>query len=58
MIRFIVKKSFRYVSGVEGQEFYTIDQDVKELENCLTKGGHGIEEYERHELIGVEVIPE
>ena len=46
------------MSGVEGQEFYTIDQDVKELENCLTKGGHGVEEYERHELVGVEVIPE
>lgn len=56
MIRFIIKKSFRYISGVEGTTLYTIDHDVKELENCLTKGGQGETEYERHELIGVEII--
>ena len=56
MIRFIIKKSFKFDSGYEGQEFYTIDQDVVELERCLTRGGYSESTYERHELMGIEVI--
>ena len=56
MIRFIIKKSFKFDSGYKGQEFYTIDQDVVELERCLMRGGYSESTYERHELMGIEVI--
>jgi hypothetical protein len=58
MLRFIIKAKFKYTSGVEGEYIYSIDHDVYRLEESLSRGGHGESEYELHELLGVEIIPD
>ena len=57
MIRFLMKVKRKFPgSGLEAQEFYSIDGDIIQLESCLNKGGHSEDSYEHHELIGVEVV--
>jgi len=57
MLRFILKVKRRdEISGYYGENIYTIDGDVVELEKCLKKGGYGECGYESHELVGIEVI--
>ena len=57
MIRFILQTSYRYeASGMEGQDFHTLDLEVPELEKQLTSGGFGETGYQRTELRGAEVI--
>lgn len=56
MVRFILKCKFMNCSGCEGEYMYTIDGDIVKLEKSLTSGGYGNGGYERHELVGVEVI--
>lgn len=57
MLRFILKMSYKDPStGHEGGNSYTIDGDVKELEKCLRRGGFSENGYEKHELIGVELL--
>jgi len=57
MIRFILQTSYRYeASGMEGQDFHTLDLAVPELEKQLTSGGFGETGYQRTELMGAEVI--
>jgi hypothetical protein len=56
MLRFIIKNSFKLTCGHQGVSFYTIDDDINELERCLKKGGHGEDMYDIHEVIGTEII--
>lgn len=57
MLRFIMKKTFHCeYNNMSGEEFYTIDNDIVTLENLLKSGGHSESSFERHELIGVEII--
>jgi len=44
------------ISGAEIETFYHIDDDVNDLEKALCAGGHSEDQYEIHNLIGVEVI--
>lgn len=58
MLRFLIRRKSREVCGVERESHYTIDGDIKKLEEALTSGGFGEDLYEIHELIGVEVLEE
>lgn len=57
MLRYLMKHTFRdKYNNCEGTEYYTIDGDAKLVEERLISGGRDEASYERHELIGVEVI--
>lgn len=57
MIRFIIKRhTVDLNEGSNNEDYYTIDADVPELEACLRRGGSGEMGFERHRLIGCEVI--
>tara|TARA_R110001606_G_scaffold311301_1_gene458238 strand:- start:1473 stop:1679 length:207 start_codon:yes stop_codon:yes gene_type:complete len=56
MIRFLMIKREKLISGCESKLFYTIDNDIVALEKALTSGGSGEDQYETHSLIGAEVI--
>jgi len=58
MLRFILKKKERRSHGGKTEILYTIDLKNFELERALIAGGHSEDEYEIHELVGVEVIAE
>lgn len=57
MLRFILKRKFsdRH-SGCEGEDLMTMDLQINALEIVLRSGGFGMDEYERTELVGVEII--
>jgi hypothetical protein len=57
MLRYLMKHTFRdKYSGCEGVDFYTIDGDADQVEHSLKSGGRDEGSYERHELIGVEIL--
>ncbi len=56
MLRFLMRKKERHQSHAETVIYYTIDDSKEDLERALTAGGHSENEYEFHELIGVEVL--
>ena len=56
MIRFLMVKKEKLLSGGEKETYYTIEDSVKLLETALSAGGSSESEYEIHQLIGVEVI--
>jgi len=58
MLRFLMKHTFKdKYNGCEGVDYYTIDGDaLDEVEARLTSGGRDEDSYDRHDLIGVEVI--
>jgi len=56
MIRFLMARKERQISGGERIIYYTIDGDIAELEQALTSGGFSEDCYEIHDLIGAEVI--
>ncbi len=56
MLRFILKKKERRSHGGKTEVFYTINVENLNLEKALTAGGHSEDEYEIHELVGVEVV--
>jgi len=59
MVRFILRKKERHQhSGLEMETLYTVDCDVQEIEDYLTRGGFGETHFEIHELVGVEVLEE
>ena len=58
MIRFILKRKQKLVSGVEVEDFHHIDDSVFELEKCLKAGGFSKSQYDYHVLVGVEIIPD
>lgn len=57
MIRFIIKVEYldKYTQA-RGENFITIDDDVKVLESLLKSGGKGEDCYLIHKLVGCEVI--
>jgi len=56
MLRFIVKRKCKLVSGAEIESLHHIDDSVFELEKCLKAGGFSEDQYDFHELVGVEII--
>jgi hypothetical protein len=56
MIRFIIKRKQKLISGAEVEDLYHIDDSVFELEKCLKDGGFSEDQYDFHELVGVEII--
>ena len=57
MLRFIMIKRERLVSGAEREIYYTIDDNLSDVEKALTAGGTSESEYETHALVGIEVLP-
>lgn len=55
MIRFIMLKDEKGISGAESQNWYTIDAEVPELEAALTRGGYAEDRWEIHKMVGAEV---
>lgn len=57
MIRFILKRktSSRH-SGLETEDFETLDVECGLLQAALQRGGHGMDEYDHTELVGVEIL--
>jgi hypothetical protein len=55
-LRFLMVKNEKLLCGAERKTYYTIDADLETLETALTYGGYNEDQYELHELIGVEVI--
>ena len=57
MIRFIVQNQ-HYDGNLGGGwiDYYTMDLEVPELEEALTRGGHGEMGFDRHILVGVEIL--
>lgn len=55
-LRFLMRKKEKLLSGAEFESFYTIDNSAAELERALSAGGSSEDQYEVHELIGVEVF--
>jgi hypothetical protein len=52
-----MKHTFKHkYNGCEGVDYYTIDNDADAVERNLRSGGYDEDSFERHELIGVEVI--
>ncbi len=59
MIRFIIERhKIDANSGLNRKDYSTFDISVPELEEILTRGGHGESGSESYRLIGVEVIQE
>lgn len=58
MIRFILKRKQKLISGVEVEDFHHIDDSVFELEKCLKSSNFAEDQYDYHGLVGVEIIPE
>lgn len=58
MIRFILKRKQKLVSGAIVEDLHHIDNSVFELEKCLKSGGFSESQYDFHELIGVEIVPD
>ena len=57
MLRYLMKHTFKHkYNGLEGVDNYTIDGDSYAVEMNLRSGGYDEDSYDRHELIGVEVI--
>ena len=58
MLRFIIQNQFQDQSmGIGWVDYYTLDADVPELEAALTSGGCSETGFDRHRLLGVEVLP-
>lgn len=58
MLRFLLKKTYGSYDQPKKEDFYTIDIEVKELEDRLNSGGHDQYAFEFTDLIGVEVLKE
>jgi len=57
MLRFVIKRSELHPHAHELFEgIYTIDAVVPEVERALQQGGFGEDGYERHSLVGIEII--
>lgn len=57
MLRFVIKQHDQdHNQGTDHRDYYTIDADVPELEAALRRGGTGPMGFERHELLGVELL--
>lgn len=57
MIRFILKRETRdKVSGYRGESFETLDVNVPELQERLSKGGRGENGFDYTTLVGAEVV--
>ena len=56
MIRFILKRKQKLVSGAEVESLHHIDDSVFQLEKCLKSGGFSEDQYDFHVLEGIEII--
>jgi hypothetical protein len=57
MLIFIIKRSELHPHTHElFEDVYTIDADVPELELALQRGGFGEDGYERHTLLGAQIL--
>ena len=56
MIRFIVKRKQKLISGAKVEDLHHIDASVFELEKALRGGGFSEDQYDFYELIGVELL--
>ena len=57
MLRFIIQnqREDKHI-GLGLTDYYTLDIDVPELEDALTRGGHGEMGFDLHSLMGVEIL--
>ena len=56
MVRFILKRKQKLISGATVEDLHHIDDSVFELEKCLKSGGFSEDQYDYHELVGVEIV--
>jgi hypothetical protein len=56
MVRFILKRKQKLASGAEVEDLHHIDDSVFELEKCLKSDGFSEDQYDYHELVGVEIV--
>lgn len=56
MVQFILKRKQKLASGAEVEDLHHIDNSVFELEKCLKSGGFSEDQYDYHELVGVEIV--
>lgn len=56
MLRFIVRRKQKLISGAEVEDLHHIDDSIFELEKCLKSGWFSEAQYDFHELVGVEII--
>lgn len=57
MLRFIIRRKWRDgVSGLETDEFATLDTNCPELEEILKRGGFGDSGYDYSSVAGVMVL--
>lgn len=58
MLRFIIRRRCKDAhTGLDSEQFETIDINVPALEHVLMAGGHGAEGFDIRELVGVEILP-
>lgn len=58
MLRAVIRRLMVDIGAGEAHsEVYTIDFEDERIEKALKSGGAGPGGYERHSLIGVEVLP-
>jgi hypothetical protein len=58
MLRFIIKRdTFDETNHMRRERHYTLDLDVPELEQELTRGGYGESGHDISGLMAVEVLP-
>lgn len=56
MLRYILKRQLRTISGADTVSFYTIDGDTAAVERALASGGYGEDHHDLTDLVGIEVI--
>ena len=58
MLRMILKRRIKHEhSGLETEDFFTIDAEIPEVEVALTRGGWGESSYDITYFVGIEVLP-
>lgn len=59
MIRFVVQcHEFDFNCGMERKTIHTVDREIPELEEMLSRGGRGEMGFESWQLLGAELIPQ
>ena len=56
MLRFIMCVHEANPLGITWNDYYTLDINVPELEEAISRGGRDEVAFEKHSLIGIEVL--